>query len=67
MKPTRFDHDNALSACWNIKEKGKESEMDTELVILNQVAGAFACNDSDMCAHISAGEFKRALDKANSA
>lgn len=64
MKPTRFDHDDALRACYSIKAGGKEHELSHELLILNQVAGAYACNDSAMCGHISTAEFHAAIAKA---
>lgn len=67
MNPTKYDHDDALNACWKVKEKGKEKELSNELITLNQVAGAWACNDNCLCSNVTYDQFKQALDKANNA
>lgn len=65
MRPTGYDHDEAMKACLKIREKGKEEELWAELRLLNRVMGAFVCNEDYMSADISAAEFLRALEKAN--
>lgn len=64
MRPNRSDHDDALRACQKITSAGKREEMDDAIVLLNIVAGAWACNDMSMCAHIGRNEFDAALRAA---
>jgi capsid portal protein len=60
MIPSRYDHDKALAACYRIKS---HEEMANELLILNQVLGAYACNEHGMCAHISRHEFNEIIKR----
>ncbi len=63
LKPTRYDHDQALKACWSITNKGKEDELMDEVTLLNNVAAGYAANDLHFCKDISERQFQKALDK----
>jgi len=46
FKPNRLDHENALKACSVIKSFPEKSKAQLrEISDLNQVAGAYACNE----------------------
>lgn len=42
----RFDHDNALRACWDASDFGAAAS-DDDIVTLNRAAGAFAANEPE--------------------
>ena len=54
-------HDVRRAACRRIAQAGKDDEMDHDIIVLNIVAGAYACNEP---ARIDRDAFARALNHA---